>query len=165
MGLGWQSARSQSSSVTALAGVYENVAPDGGRSAIVAGTDEALADARRIVRALARPRILENNPPVNRLTIAINGSEARVTYDGQRSYYGPIGNGAPVTQTSPEGGEVNVRYILEGDALVEIAEAKEGTGRIRYELDGGELLVHTQIDSRYLPAPIRFSMRFRPEQP
>ncbi len=162
-GLLSRNTRSQEPSLEDLAGAYRNVEPDGGRATIEEQTDEGLSEARRVLRAMARPRILENNPPVRRLIIEIENGEARVTYEGGRSYHAPIG-GPAVEQRAPDGGRVRVRYVADGDALVEIAEESRGSGRIRYERRGDELVVRTLIESSKLPAPIRFMMRFRPEQ-
>jgi len=52
---------------------------------------------------------------------------------------------------------------MERGALVEIAEARQGSGRIRYTRNGDNLVVRTVIESRFLPAPIRFTLRFRAE--
>lgn len=156
-----ESALSQEPSIAELDGVYQNVEPDGGRGTIAAGTDQALSDAGWLLRSIARPRILENNPPVKRLIIEIEEGYARVTYEGERSYRAPIG-GPAVKHRAPDGSEVRIRYEADGAALVEIAEASRGGGRIRYERRNGELLVRTIIESSRLPEPVRFTLRFRP---
>ncbi len=156
-------ARSQGPAAASLEGVYLNVEEDGGRATIARKTDEGLRDARRVVRSMARPRILESNPPVRRLVIEIDGGEARVTYEGERSYHAPIG-GPAVEQRAPDGSKVNVRYELDGSTLVEIAEASRGSGVIRYSRRGDDLVVQTVIEARQLPEPIRFTLRFAPER-
>lgn len=168
IGSGPSSAHSQSdagqpAAAPSLAGVYRNVASDGGRAAIVAGTDEALSHAGPVVRSLARPRLLDNNPPVHKMTIRLDGGRASVTYGGFRTYRGPLGGGSPLEQRAPDGSDVRVHYQMERGALVEIAEARQGSGRIRYARNGDNLVVRTVIESRFLPAPIRFTLRFRAE--
>ncbi len=146
--------------VARLVGQYRNAATDGGRGAIESATDAALDEARPLVRALARPRILRNNPPFERVAIALEGNDVEVAFDDDRSYRAPLG-GASIARRSPGGSAMDVSYRIEGDALVSIAVARQGSSRTTYVLDDDVLLVTTVIESDRLPAPVRFTMRFQ----
>lgn len=144
-----------------LSGTYENTASDLGRGAIEEGVDHGLSKAGRIIRGIARQRLLKNNPPVRRLEIRLSEDESRIDYDDSRSYRGPIGVGDPQSCRSPDGGKVDVHYTWDRATLIEIAETREGSARIHYTLEGDRLRVETHIESRFLPAPIRFTLYFR----
>jgi hypothetical protein len=144
----------------ALVGTYRNEAPDGGRATVEGATDAALGHARRLVRFFARPRILDNNPPFERLTITRVGTDVEVAYDDVRTYRAPLG-GPPTKQRSPDGHEVEVTYTMQGTTLVERAAAGKGYALTSYRLDGDGLVMETRIESPRLPEPVRFEMRFR----
>jgi hypothetical protein len=145
----------------ALVGTYQNQAPDGGREAIEAATDAALDDAGPVVRLLAKPRIVDNNPPFDGLSIARRGPNVEVSYgEGVRTYRAPIG-GPPVEQRSPDGTEVEVRYELRGGVLVEHADARQGGAVTTYRPTDEGLILETTITASRLPTPVHFVMHFR----
>jgi hypothetical protein len=151
----------QGDALGALVGTYQNQAPDGGRAAIEAATDAALDDAGPVVRMLAKPRIVGNNPPFSGLSIARRGPDVEVSYgEGVRTYRAPIG-GPPVEQRSPDGTEVEVRYELRGSVLVEHAEARRGGAVTTYRPTDEGLMLETTITAARLPTPVHFVMHFR----
>jgi hypothetical protein len=158
--IGAASQGGRSEALSDVTGVYQNEAPDGGKAIVEDATRAALEDAGLLVRALAKPRILDNNPPFERLVIARRGDEVQVDYEGARSYRAPL-DGAAVKQRSPDGSEVEVSYRRRGSTLMEIAQAKEGRAVNTYRREGDELVAETTIESPRLPAPIHFVLRFR----
>jgi hypothetical protein len=145
--------------VARLVGTYRNVAPDGGRGAIETATDIALDEARPLVRALAKPRILDTNLPFERVAITSYGTDVEVAFDGRR-YRAPLG-GPPADLRAPDGSAMDLSYEVEGDALVAYAATSRGTSRTTYVPTGDGVHLTTVIESDRLPAPVRYSMRLR----
>jgi hypothetical protein len=148
--------------VEALLGSYRNVAEDDGRAAIEAAVDTALEPANAVLRAMARGRILDNNPSVHRLVIERQGQAIQVSYDGTRSYRAALGGAAGVHR-APDGTRVRVRYSVDGGRLVEVVDSGRGHARSTYAREGEELVMSTIIASPHLPKRVRFRLRFRPE--
>ncbi len=144
-----------------LGGVWTSLAGDGGRSAIETEVDRAIAPLFSLIRTIARRRILESNPPIERLEIRIDGSHVHVDLGRGRVTRATADHWTNARSRTGESIRVRARLVSPTSLKLE-QRAAEGGSRTLFRLEpGGTLVQDVTIDADQLPDTIHYTLRYR----
>lgn len=163
--LGWTAAYAATDGargVSTLTGKWTNVAADHGRSAIERGVEQAIADMFALARPTARSRLLESNPPIPGVELAVDADRVRVDLGRGRNT-----SAAPNTwkaAKSVTGDAIRIRYTQLGERGLKMESQSEGgSARHVFQLseDGSQLKHDVRIESSHLPQDVRYQLNYR----
>lgn len=147
----------------ALTGTWKARAADGGRATIARAVEKGVEPMGFIKEPIARRRLLENNPPLEKIVIRDKGGgSVEVVFGGSHVYRAKVG-GPAAPNRAPDGDTVKVTHRLRGSTLVQKVSAGGSGGStmvFRPDADGDRLAVTMTIESKHLPSPIRYTLHF-----
>lgn len=144
-----------------LVGSWTNLAADGGRAAIETEVDRAIAPLFSLVRTIARRRILENNPPIGRLEIRIEGGRIHLDLDHGRVTRTTANEWTSARSRNGDAIRVRARVVSPTSLKLE-QRAAEGGSRTLIRLEpNGTLVQDVTIDADQLPDTIHYTLRYR----
>jgi hypothetical protein len=130
------------------------------RKAIGAAIEGVVDEMSFIVRSIARKR-LKAAAKVHP-NIAVTAGEERITVRlGDRSYTAPA-NGKPVTVEGDDGDELQLRYVVKGDTIVQRFES-DGGGKVNTfrPIGRNKMRVTVRIFSDRLPKDVKYKLTYR----
>jgi hypothetical protein len=125
-----------------LAGAFEYPHPvTHGRDVIMAALEPRLAEVTPLLRGVVREQISARIAIPRRITVALDGADVSVTYEGERTITVASPLGGTTTITRQDGTQVAVRQQLSGGWLEQVYTGPNGSLR---------LLLSTEADGRTL---------------
>jgi hypothetical protein len=145
-----------------LTGTWTNAASDRGLSGIKQGIEEGLAGLFGLGKRVARSRLLEANPPIATLELAVTDQRIRVNLGRGRNT-----GAAPqvwTKATSAAGDPIKIRYSIAADGVLNM-ESMGARGAAHHTFlvshDGNRLRQDVTVESSRLPNDIRYSLEYR----
>lgn len=147
--------------LAAISGSYRfSQSASRGRELIHAAIDRDTDSMNIFTRGIARGRLEDKNPLVQRIQISVDGNDIVVTLDS-RTYRAPK-NGSRVAAHDNDGNDIHISHKIEGGKLIQTFYAEGGTRRNVFQLSrGGLLQLNVTITSGSLPGPVRYGLRYR----
>jgi len=162
LAFGARGAAEPSPAADQLSGTWTNAASDRGLSGIKQGIEEGLAGLFGLGKRVARSRLLEANPPIATLELAITDQSIRVNFGGGRNT-----GAAPLVwakSTSAAGDPIKIRYSIAADGVLNMESLGErGAAHHAFFVshDGDRLRQDVKVESSRLPNDIRYSLEYR----
>lgn len=130
-----------------------------GRDIIERAVVRAVDGMNFITQPIATGRLRGKNPLVQRIDINLTSTDARVVFDGNRTYRGALN---AWTSHSFDGETLNVQFRHRGDSLVQLFRSDSGTRRNVYRLlRNGGLRLEVTLQSGSLPRDMTYSLDYR----
>lgn len=145
-----------------LSGTYRNTADDHGRRTIEAAVERAIEDLFALARPTARSRLLESNPPIPTVEIAVRPGAIRVDLGSGRD--NTLARATWGRGRSADGTTIRLRYTLTSSGTLKMESRTDGgSARHLFSLSGdGRTLRHAvRIQSSHLPDDVRYSLTYR----
>jgi hypothetical protein len=132
------------------------------RQRIDAAIDAAIDSMSFVARPFARSRLRDATRPCARIRIALQADLVQVQCDDRKPTVSPP-DGTAVHWTNADGNDVLLSQKVEDRAILQVVATEKGRREIAYRLseDGAELEVDVRISSARLPAPVRYTSRFK----
>lgn len=125
--------------------------------------ERSIADMNALIRGIARGRIADYTPVVRNLRIAVHGDLIAVSLDGRTLRSNADGSRRDITMPTGDEGQITCR--LQETRLTQSFLFDQGTRRHVFTLrPDGKLVLQVSMGSEQLPAPVSYSMRFRPSR-
>ncbi len=130
-----------------------------GRDVIERAVVRAVHGMNFITQPIATGRLRGKNPLVQRIQIDLTATNARVVFDGDRTYQGALNTS---TRHTFDGETLNVEFRHRGDALVQLFRSDSGTRRNVYRLlPNGTMRLEVTLQSGSLPRDMVYRLDYR----
>lgn len=130
-----------------------------GRDIIERAVVRAVHGMNFITQPIATGRLRGKNPLVQRIEINLTATNARVVFDGSRTYRGALDAWTPHTF---DGETLNVQFRQRGDALVQLFRSDGGSRRNVYRLmPNGTMRLEVTLQSSSLPRNMTYTLTYR----
>lgn len=141
-------------------GVYVYAPAHADSAHITQAIEEATADMNFMQRGIARKRLESSTHPFDRFQVSFVGERVLLRIN-HHEYDLPL-NGHSAKMTGLTGEKVNVSATLHGEDLRQVFQGAKGARYLDYRFGtDGSVLLHTSIESEYLPHHIEYSLRYR----
>jgi len=127
-----------------------------GTAIIHRAVDHTVDPMNFIIRPIAAGRLRDKNPLVQRIEIHVSGGEARIVFDGHRTYRTPLGQ----WRTHHfDGDAIQVQIRERGGSLVQLFRSDSGTRRNVYRmLPNGNMRLEVTVQSDSLPQDMHYQL-------
>lgn len=130
-----------------------------GRDVIERAVVRAVDGMNFITQPIATGRLRGKNPLVQRIQITLSATNARVVFDGSRTYQGALDAWTPHTF---DGETLNVQFRHRADSIVQLFRSDGGTRRNVYRLmPNGGMRLEVTLQSGSLPRAMTYSLDYR----
>lgn len=130
-----------------------------GRQTIERAITRAVDGMNFITQPIATGRLRDKNPLVQRFEIQIANGNARVVFDGRRTYRGALDAWTPHRF---DGESLSVQFRDRGDSLVQLFRTDSGTRRNIYRvLPDGRMRLEVTVQSGSLPRDMTYQLTYR----
>lgn len=142
-------------------GEYVFVGGQKERDGVDAAIETTVAAVGAMVRNLGRTRLREANVVPQRVTIAVDGDNVQILFDG--SGHEASLDGAPVKSVGSDGEKVKVSHRMRGASILELIDGVGGDRSNAFKLnaDGTRLTMDVEITSGQLPVPVSYRLTFK----
>jgi len=121
--------------------------------------DRTVEPMNIFVRGIANGRLQGKNQLVQRIEIAVHGTDARIVFDGNRTYQTALGQWRAHTFS---GESINVQIRKRGGSLVQLFRGDSGTRRSVYRmLPDGNMRLEVTVQSSSLPGDLNYQLVYR----
>ncbi len=127
-----------------------------------AAIDNSLASFNVLIRWRAGNLLRQNNKIAPEVRISTQGKKILVMTPLRKSWWTEL-NGNPRSITTAKGLKASLSRSIESDRLVErfVSERGKRTHHISLNRDGTILLWRVVVESKELPKPIRYTLKYR----
>ncbi len=133
--------------------------PSSGQQIIERAITRAVDGMNFITQPIATGRLRDKNPLVRRIDINLTSTDARVVFDGNRTYRGQLNTW---TNHTFDGDTVRVEFRHRGDSIVQLFRTDSGTRRNVYRLmPNGQLRLEVTVQSGSLPRDMTYRLNYR----
>ena len=123
--------------------------------------EQAIEKMNFIKRPIARGRLSRTNFAYQQIHIAIDGTEAEVTYDTQGPIRMPL-DGPAIKWKRADGETFDVSAKFDGGKLVQTYKAEDGMRMNSFSKDAsGSLRLEVEVSSPQLPQPVKYTLVYR----
>ncbi len=130
-----------------------------GTQIIHRAVDRTVEPENFIVRSIAAGRLRDKNPLVRRIEINVSGGNARIVFDGNRTYRTALG--AWRTHTF-DGDSIRVQIREHGGALVHLFRSDSGTRRNVYRMmPNGQMRLEVTVQANSLERDMTYRLLYR----
>jgi hypothetical protein len=144
--------------VNAFLGSFKHVGGSKEREARDKAIEDVVADMSFISRGIARDKLKQSNPVVQKLTMASDAKDLTVTMDG-RAYKGPL-DGSRVKVKTILGDEMDMQFKIKKAALDQIFSGDD-KGRVNaFRFDGAKLIFNVRVHASALPKDLVYKLTY-----
>ncbi|MCB9595239.1 MAG: hypothetical protein H6719_21150 [Sandaracinaceae bacterium] len=130
-----------------------------GRQTIERAITRAVDGMNFITQPIATGRLRDKNPLVQRIEIQLTATNARVVFDGSRTYRGALNQW---TNHTFDGETIRVQFLHRTDAIVQMFRTDGGTRRNVYRLlPDGRLRLEVTVHAGSLPRDLTYQLTYR----
>lgn len=144
------------------AGTYVFVGGEKQKQRVTQAIEDVVQQLNVLIRPIARDRLGPPNAIPHRIHVSANEDFTTITLD-QRTIRAQVNGKQPVNATDVYGKPVQFWHKLQQGHLIEHAVGKGGTKKNVFILseDGKKLIIDVTMDSKQLPAPIKYRLTYR----
>jgi hypothetical protein len=127
-----------------------------------AAIEAAVARVNFLVRSVARGRLKKTNQPYRRISLAVDGDTAVVTFDDKAAVRTPL-DGSPIKWTRDDGEVFDVSTSWRGTTLVQTFAAEDGKRVNEFSQEAGaeHLALKVTVESGRLKQPLTYQLYYR----
>jgi len=140
-------------------GTYTYAGGESQRAALSKAIEDVVSQMNALIRSVARTKLTSRIGIAPRLSFRRDGETLILTHPPLPSRPLRFG-GQPLAMRNQSGDDVTVVHRRQGQAIVEIIRCGRSTRTITYRLQGQTMIVSVNIQSPFLPTPIRFALSY-----